>query len=135
MYSFPSLDPTSPTTIGFPGLEGLDLPDLGIPNREEFVGAYLEGYKRTPEPVMFLTPPTLIPSWVLGFYTSFLFFKNAVISHGVKQRYLEGLASSDKAREVGELSFIAVAIGRELLEEYMGAIGVGVGWGGRRSKL
>ena len=34
--------------------------------------------------------------WATGYYLAFMFFKNAVIAHGVAQRQREGVASSGR---------------------------------------
>lgn len=70
------------------GLEGLDLPALGIPTEQDYLHAYLERrHADLPE------------SW--NFYRAFSFFKLASIAQGVAKRASDGNASAADAASVG----------------------------------
>lgn len=71
-------------------LVGLDLERLGIPTEEQFVARYCELTGRPP-----------IEHW--DFYMVFVMFRSAAIVQGVYKRGLDGNASSERAREYGEL--------------------------------
>jgi aminoglycoside phosphotransferase (APT) family kinase protein len=66
------------------GLEGLDLPSLGIPSEEEYVAAYCRRTGRTGIPH-------------LDFYVAFNMFRLAAILHGIRGRIARGNASSAHA--------------------------------------
>jgi aminoglycoside phosphotransferase (APT) family kinase protein len=53
-----------------------------------------------------------------GFYLAFLFFKNAVIVHGVAQRAQLGVASSAGARQVGRLLPTIIRTSLEILQDH-----------------
>ena len=80
-----------PSTQHFFGLAGKDRKELGIPSEEELVGRYcaLRGIDR-------------IENWT--FYLAFSFFRLAAILQGVKKRAMGGNASSDKAKQVGDMA-------------------------------
>ena len=93
------------------GLMGLNLEDEGIPEEEDVVTLYGKGggiYSGGAEELM---------NWVLGYYLAFVFFKNAVIFHGVSMREKMGEASSTRAKEVGGYVGVMVEMGRSVLEE------------------
>jgi len=73
-----------------PGLDGLDLEGLGIPDEETF----LESYCRR-------TGLSGIEHW--SFYLACSFFRLAAICQGVQKRALDGNASSEEAFEVGAM--------------------------------
>ncbi|CAM9443666.1 unnamed protein product [Choristocarpus tenellus] len=76
------------------GLQGLDLENLGIPPQDMLMDAY---QKRTGKVDKF-AGEELIPSLDLfELCMAFIFFKNAVIAHGVKARLARGVASSSFA--------------------------------------
>ncbi|OGB25502.1 MAG: aminoglycoside phosphotransferase [Burkholderiales bacterium RIFCSPLOWO2_02_FULL_57_36] len=72
----------------FRGLAGQDLAALGIPNERE----YVEKYCRR-------TGFDITGNW--NFYLAFNMFRLAGINQGVAKRALDGIASSDLARQVG----------------------------------
>ncbi|GGD60595.1 phosphotransferase family protein [Lacimicrobium alkaliphilum] len=73
-----------------PGLGGLDRADLQIPTEREYVARYCE-----------LMGIDSLPNW--NFYLAFSFFRLIAILLGVKQRAMQGSASSDKAMEMATL--------------------------------
>ena len=73
---------------GRAGLEGLDLPAMGIPSQEEAVARYVA---RTGYPV----PP-------MDWYFAYNLFRLAGIMQGIKKRVIDGTASSAHAREMSE---------------------------------
>ena len=72
------------------GLGGIDRQALGIPSEEDYVALYCErmGLQN-------------IPNW--NFYVIFSLFRFAAILQGVGKRAQEGIASSDKASQMGLL--------------------------------
>lgn len=74
-----------------PGLGGVDREALGIPTEREYVAAYCAQ-----------RGISSIENW--NFYVVFSFFRFAAILQGVKQRALDGNASSAKAKEMGSLA-------------------------------
>ena len=132
-YDIPSSDPDDPSSSssGMVGISGLDLSDLRIPPKESLVSSYLRLLSSTPCPPLFV-PSSPLVTWVVSYYAAFLFFKNAVISHGVKARLRQGTASAEGrgAGDVAGLAPIAVQIGMELLEDNKDKLK-----GGGRAKL
>ena len=88
---------------------GLDLYELGIPNRFALLEAYCDRNR-----VVSLKEAT---DWS-GFYLAFLFFKNCVIVQGVAQRAKAGVASSAIAGRVAALLPTVLRICQEILEQY-----------------
>ena len=87
MYRMP------PLTI--PGLIGVDLDELGLPDEAEYVAAYCRRTGRDGFPD-------------LDFYVAFNFFRFAAICHGIKGRLARGTAASPQAsRLVADLPVIA----------------------------
>jgi hypothetical protein len=89
IYYTPSMDQ------GF-GIAGLGrrnwdtLQQRGIPSRDQWLDCYSDyNPSLSREEIQF---------WK-GFYLTFLFFKNCVIVHGVKQRAASGVASSAMAKK------------------------------------
>ena len=87
-----------PNTGKLRGLADIDIRDLGIPNENAYVAAYL---KRAGIPA--------VENW--SFYLAFCFFRLAAIVQGVKKRALDGNASSDAALKMGELVYPLSALG------------------------
>lgn len=75
------------------GIAGMDLPNLGIPRREDLIEQYCAASQK---------PVSTAKAWS-GFYLAFLYFKNCVIVQGVAQRAKGGVASSAMASRVAEL--------------------------------
>ena len=74
---------------------GINLKGTGIPTRRNILSLYAGTNPKLDE--------EQIMSW-RGFYLAFLFFKNCVIVHGVKQRGAAlGVASSATAKKVATL--------------------------------
>ncbi|VAV91285.1 acyl-CoA dehydrogenase, putative phosphotransferase [hydrothermal vent metagenome] len=73
------------------GLEGIDRKALGIPTEEDYIREYARRMGGGD-----------IDNW--PFYLAFSFFRLAAITQGVMKRSLEGNASSEKARAVGQLT-------------------------------
>jgi hypothetical protein len=80
--------------LGIAGLGHIELEGTGIPKRMELLKLYAS--------INPLISEKEIISW-RGFYLAFLFFKNCVIVHGVKQRAKLGVASSAMAEKVASL--------------------------------
>jgi aminoglycoside phosphotransferase (APT) family kinase protein len=85
-----------------PGLAGMSRHALQVPEEAAIVERYctLRG----------LAP---IADW--NFYLAFSFFRLAAIAQGVKKRALDGNASSEKARQVGEMAGALAQMGVDLL--------------------
>ncbi|HTS55150.1 MAG TPA: phosphotransferase [Burkholderiales bacterium] len=73
----------------FRGIGGLDLPALGIPSEEEYVGAYCRRTGRN-----------RIEHW--DYYMAYNMFRLAGIVQGIMGRVMEGTAVSEKAAESGK---------------------------------
>mmetsp|Transcript_16991 Transcript_16991/g.24694 ORF Transcript_16991/g.24694 Transcript_16991/m.24694 type:complete len:123 (+) Transcript_16991:283-651(+) len=84
---------------------GIDLKGTGIPTRRELLSLYSGANPKLDQ--------GQIMSW-RGFYLAFLFFKNCVIVHGVKQRASLGVASSAMAKKVGTLLPTMVGMTKEI---------------------
>jgi aminoglycoside phosphotransferase (APT) family kinase protein len=93
--------------IGLSGVVGLDHNLLGIPSRDQMIHEYSKFNTNASEEEAL--------SWK-GFYTSFLFFKNAVIVHGVKQRSALGVASSPVATKIASMLPLIVRMTSEIWE-------------------
>lgn len=87
---------------------GLDLKGTGIPTESKLYSFYSQYNSNIPSPT--------ISSWS-GFYLTFLFFKNCVIIHGVKQRLKLGVASSANAKKVAGLLPLVVQMMENLWSE------------------
>ncbi len=90
MYFMPGLE----AGMGIAGLGDKDLRGTGIPDRDELIQLYSTANQTLDK--------EQIIAW-RGFYLAFLFFKNCVIVHGVKQRASIGVASSSMAKKVASL--------------------------------
>ncbi|MBL4800674.1 MAG: phosphotransferase family protein, partial [Emcibacter sp.] len=73
------------------GLDSIDRAALGIPNEEDYVREYAARMGND-----------TIDHW--SFYLAFSFFRLAAIVQGVMKRSLDGNASNEKARQVGQLT-------------------------------
>lgn len=82
----------------FPGLVGLDLKHLGIPDEETYVADYCRRTSRTG-----------IPDW--PFYMAFAFFRIASICQGVYARALQGNAADRKAMAYGDVARVSAETG------------------------
>ena len=80
-----------PADCAIPGLGGLDRQALGIPSEADYVARYcaLMGIQD-------------IPNW--DFYIVFSLFRFSAILQGIRQRALQGNASSKKATDYGNLA-------------------------------
>jgi aminoglycoside phosphotransferase (APT) family kinase protein len=79
----------------FTGLDGLDLPALGIPSEDEYVAAYCRRTGRDHLPNV-------------DYLMVFVMFRLAAILHGIKGRLARGNASSAHAAQmVGQLEPLA----------------------------
>lgn len=74
----------------FRGIQGLDLPSLGIPSEDEYIALYCAK-------TGFITPEQLQPDW--PFYLAYNMFRLAAILQGIAKRVQAGTASSAKAIE------------------------------------
>jgi aminoglycoside phosphotransferase (APT) family kinase protein len=74
------------------GMRGLDLPQLGIPGEDEYLARY---YASAPD-----------AGRVQPFHTAFALFRLAVIFEGIAARAKSGVATSENAAEIGELSVV-----------------------------
>jgi len=106
MYFMPGID----KDLGVAGLGNLGgIQGMGIPTRMELLNlyaAYNNGNINLEE----------IMTWK-GFYLAFLFYKNCVIVHGVKQRATLGVASSIVANKVASLLPSMVLITKQILQQ------------------
>lgn len=73
-----------------PGLGDLDRESLGIPTEEQYIARYCDR-----------TGISGIQNW--NFYLVFSFFRLAAIIQGVRKRAMDGNASNERARQVGQL--------------------------------
>ncbi|WP_288254310.1 phosphotransferase [uncultured Hydrogenophaga sp.] len=76
----------------FRGIQGLDLPSLGIPSEQDYIARYCE---RTG----FATPAQLQADW--SFYLAYNMFRLAAILQGIAKRVEAGTASSAQAVKSG----------------------------------
>ncbi|MEM7360113.1 MAG: phosphotransferase [Pseudomonadota bacterium] len=92
-----------PRAEGLPGLTGLDLAALGIPNENEYRDMYCQraGIEN-------------IDNW--NYYLSFSLFRLAAICQGVVKRSQDGNASSSKAKNYGALVRPLAEIAMDLAE-------------------
>jgi aminoglycoside phosphotransferase (APT) family kinase protein len=98
---------SSKENIGLSGVVGLDHDLLGIPSRDQMIHDYSRfNLKASEEEAL---------AWK-GFYTTFLFYKNAVIVHGVKQRSALGVASSPVATKIASMLPLIVRMASEIWE-------------------
>jgi aminoglycoside phosphotransferase (APT) family kinase protein len=74
------------------GLDGLDLPALGIPTLDEYIAMYCERSGVT-------TADVLRADW--AFYMAYNLFRGAAIAQGIAKRVEAGTASSAQAHRVG----------------------------------
>ena len=79
-----------PPTLGMPGLAGLDLNAMGIPNQEQYINAYCQAMNIQH-----------IDHW--EFYLAFGLFRLAAICQGIEKRRLDGNASSASAKAYAAL--------------------------------
>ena len=77
------------------GLEGLDLPALGIPTLDEYVANYCARSGLT-------TPEALHAE--MAFYMAYNLFRSAAIGQGIAKRAEAGTASNARAREAGAIA-------------------------------
>lgn len=104
--------------FGVAGLGRIPLEGTGIPKRKELLKLYthlLLGPIRLFCPCKGLDEKQIL-AW-RGFYLTFLFFKNCVIIHGVKQRASLGVASSAMAKKVAVLLPTIVNMTTEIWED------------------
>ena len=91
-----------PRNPALPGLAGLDRAALGIPSERELLARYAATTGRT------------IPAdW--GFVLAFSFFRLAAIAQGVAKRAAQGNASSEQARQAGQMVDLLAASGLKSL--------------------
>ena len=110
--------------VGIRGIAGLDLQNLGLPQRTDLVRMYAAAANGSVSQKEAL-------DWS-KFYLAFLFFKNCVIVHGVKARAKAGVASSAQAKAVAALLPKMVQITRSLIDEVPSKM---LGDGGPSSRL
>jgi aminoglycoside phosphotransferase (APT) family kinase protein len=91
------------------GLQGLDLPALGIPSAESYVGRYCERVGAA--------PPTAA-EW--DFYLAYNLFRGAAISQGILKRALEGSAASAYALDAGRKARVVADAAWRRIEENTG---------------
>ena len=91
-----------PRNPALPGLAGLDRAALGIPDEAALLARYTERSGRS------------IPAdW--GFVLAFSFFRLAAIAQGVAKRAEQGNASSEQAKQAGQMVDLLAASGRQAL--------------------
>ncbi|CAM9955777.1 unnamed protein product [Ectocarpus sp. 4 AP-2014] len=114
------------------GLKGLDLKALGIPQQSELMAAYRKtastlaaGGGGGGDPIRGVAGPGVAE---LGL--AFVFFKMAVIAHGVKARQSRGVASSAQASLVSAMVPAMVALAKEQVSKLRRVLAAGGGNGG-----
>ncbi|CAN0546198.1 unnamed protein product [Ectocarpus sp. 12 AP-2014] len=127
-----SLSPPPPATSPLAGLKGLDLKALGIPQQSELMAAYRRaastlaaGCSGGGDPTRGVAGPGVAE---LGL--AFVFFKMAVIAHGVKARQSRGVASSAQASLVSAMVPAMVALAKEQVSNLRRVLAAGGGNGG-----
>lgn len=93
-----------PEQPAMPGLAGLDLATLGIPDEAAYVRRYAQRSDRDAE-----------AEW--RFYLAFAFFRFAAICQGVYARSLAGNAAADNAGDFGELAALLARTGWDVARE------------------
>jgi len=91
-----------PNTGRLRGLADVDIGNLGIPDENAYIAAYLEQ-----------AGMPAVENW--SFYLAFCFFRLAAIVQGVKKRALDGNASSQAALQMGELVYPLSALGMKTI--------------------
>ena len=91
-----------PNTGKLRGLADVDIGNLGIPDENAYIAAYLEQ-----------AGMPAVENW--SFYLAFCFFRLAAIVQGVKKRALDGNASSQTALQMGELVYPLSALGMKTI--------------------
>ncbi|CAN0568050.1 unnamed protein product, partial [Ectocarpus sp. 12 AP-2014] len=127
-----TLSPPPPATSPLAGLKGLDLKALGIPQQSELMAAYRRaastlaaGGSGGGDPTRGVAGPGVAE---LGL--AFVFFKMAVIAHGVKARQSRGVASSAQASLVSAMVPAMVALAKEQVLNLRRVLAPGGGNGG-----
>ncbi|CBN80066.1 conserved unknown protein [Ectocarpus siliculosus] len=128
-----TLSPPPSTTSPLAGLKGLDLKALGIPQQSELMAAYRRaastladgGSGGGGDPTRGVAGPGVAE---LGL--AFVFFKMAVIAHGVKARQFRGVASSAQASLVSAMVPAMVALAKEQVSNLRRVLAAGGGNGG-----
>ncbi|CAM9366737.1 unnamed protein product, partial [Ectocarpus sp. 13 AM-2016] len=126
-----SLSPPPPATSPLAGLKGLDLKALGIPQQSELMVAYRRaastlaaGSSGGGDPTRGVAGPGVAE---LGL--AFVFFKMAVIAHGVKARQSRGVASSAQASLVSAMVPAMVALAKQQVSNLRRVLAAGGGNG------
>ncbi|CAM9601014.1 unnamed protein product [Scytosiphon promiscuus] len=109
--------PAAPSPLA--GLKGLDLEALGIPQQSELMAAYRRAASARPGRGGGQSLAGLAGPGVAELGLAFVFFKMAVIAHGVKARLSRGVASSSQASLVSAMVPTMIA----LAEEQISALG------------
>jgi aminoglycoside phosphotransferase (APT) family kinase protein len=91
------------------GLQGLDLPALGIPTEGQYVDAYCRRTGRGP-----------IAPGVWEFCMAYNLFRIASIRQGIMKRVLEGTAASRHAREAGAQARATAELAWQQVQEHLG---------------
>jgi aminoglycoside phosphotransferase (APT) family kinase protein len=87
-----------PQNPQLPGLKGIDRGSLGIPTEQELLARYSE-----------LTGKQIPDDW--GFVLAFSFFRLAAIAQGVAKRASQGNASSEHAKQAGQMTQLLAQMG------------------------
>jgi aminoglycoside phosphotransferase (APT) family kinase protein len=91
------------------GLQGLDLPSLGIPSEAEYIAAYCARTGRT-----------AIEPQVWEFCMAYNLFRIACIRQGIMKRVLAGTAASRHARETGARARATAEFAWQQVEQHLG---------------
>jgi len=91
-----------PRNPALPGLGGLNRTDLGIPDEAAMLSRYSQ-----------LTGRAIPDDW--PFVLAFSFFRLAAIAQGVAKRAQQGNASSEQARQAGQMTALLAQMGLEAL--------------------
>ncbi len=91
-----------PRNPALPGLGGMNLEELGIPNEKKILQRYSE-----------LTGREIPEDW--PFVLAFSFFRLAAIAQGVAKRAQQGNASSEQAQQAGQMTALLAQMGLKVL--------------------
>ncbi|CAM9565449.1 unnamed protein product [Ectocarpus fasciculatus] len=126
----PSTPPAATSPLA--GLKGLDLKALGIPQQSELMTAYRRAASTIAAGSSGGVDPTrgVAGRGVAELGLAFVFFKMAVIAHGVKARQSRGVASSAQASLVSAMVPAMVVLAEEQVSILRRVLATGGGGGG-----
>ncbi|MEO8002878.1 MAG: phosphotransferase family protein [Arenimonas sp.] len=92
-----------PRNPALPGLGGMNLKELGIPDEKKILQRYAE-----------LSGREIPEDW--PFVLAFSFFRLAAIAQGVAKRAQQGNASSEQAQQAGQMTALLAKMGLKILD-------------------